>query len=220
MFRLVYYLVIGLLLSLLSSSFVSCKKEAKCDCSADTIRVAKIFQPDGTIGKDAYVESILPNQNSGNSTILSSFAWTNSGLFDTARVLIEFNLSVVPSLTRIKAAKLSLYWASYGNLTDLTGENGFSIYRITQEWDENTVTWNNKPSVSDLHKVIVPKSSNTTQSYIDIDVTALVQDIIDNPQISHGFMLNLNTEYPYRLVVMASSDNATAAKRPKLVVYY
>lgn len=105
-------------------------------------------------------------------------------------------------------------------MTEQTGENAFSIYRIIQEWNENTVTWNNQPATTDSNKVIVPKSTAIDQSYINIDVTQLVQDIIDDPAQGHGFMIKLEDEVPYKLVVLASSDCTEAGKRPKLVIYY
>jgi len=220
MLRLLLVAAIIILMFLSGSTFIACKKEAKCDCKADTITIAKIIQPDGVVGKDAVIDSISPDQNNGNSDLFSVFAWTNAGFFDIARALIEFDLSAIPPQTKIKGARLSLYWNSSGNLIDQTGDNVFSIYRITQEWDENTVTWNNQPAISNLHKVTVPKSTSPQQSYIDVDVTELIQDGINNPQVSHGFMLKLDQEFPYRLIVLASSDCADATKRPKLVVYY
>jgi hypothetical protein len=199
---------------------MSCKKVAKCDCEVDTVTIAKIYQPDSIIGKDAVIENIVPDQNSGNSPLFAVFAWTNQGFFDVARSLIEFDLTNFAPQTKIKSAKLSLFWNSYNNLTEQTGENAFTIYRITQEWNENTVTWNNQPATSDVNKVSVPKSTAVNQNYLDIDVTNLVQDIINNPTIGHGFLIKLDDEVPYKLVVLASSDFAEIAKRPKLIVYY
>ncbi|HEY4784487.1 MAG TPA: DNRLRE domain-containing protein [Bacteroidales bacterium] len=201
-------------------NFTSCRKDSKCNCSADTIKIAKIFQPDGSNGKDAVIESIIPDQNNGGTSLFTLFAWTTNGEFDTARSLIEFNLSYIPPQTKIKKAELSLYWKPFGNLTDQTGENAFSIYRITQPWDEATVTWNNQPSTTDLYKVMVPKSTSIDQSYLNIDVTYLVQDMIDDPSTNYGFMLKLDTEFPYRLVVLASSNDSDKTKHPRLVIYY
>ena len=201
-------------------SLISCKKDAKCDCNVDTLRVATILQPDGIIGKDAVIENIVPDNNSGSSSLFAAFAWTNQGFFDVSRALIEFDLSVFPTQSKIKSAKLSLYWNSYNNLIEQTGENAFSIYRIIQEWDENNVTWNNQPATTDLHKVVVDKSTAIDQSYLNIDVTQLVQDIIDNPAQGHGFMIKLDDEVPYKLVVLASSDCSEPGKRPKLVIFY
>jgi hypothetical protein len=199
---------------------ISCSKEAGYDGTQDTVRIAKIFQPDPSPGKDAVIESIMPDTNFGDSSFFSVFSWTNDGLFNTSRALLEFDLSAFPSPAKIKKATLSLYWVSYENLTEQTGENAFSIYRITEAWNENTVTWNNQPDTIALHKVSVPESLLTDQSYLNIDVTPLVQDMIDDPLLSHGFMVILDDEFPYKLVILTSSDFIDSSKRPKLIIYY
>jgi hypothetical protein len=209
-----------LIVSALGLQFTSCIKESNLNLAIDTLKIAKIYQPDGINGKDAIVESIEPDQKFGDSIHFAVFSWTNGGLFNNARALIEFDLSGIPPQTKILAAKLSFYWISYNNLTGHTGYNEFSIYKITQAWNENTVTWNTQPSISNIDSVSVSKSILTTQSYPDIDVTKLVQDMINHPNTNYGFMLKLNEEFPYKLVIMASSDYPINSKRPKLVVYY
>lgn len=200
--------------------FVSCSKEPALELTADTTLFAKIYQPDALVGKDAVIESITPDKNFGNASYCTVFSWTSGGLLNNARALIEFDLSAILPQTQIDSARLTFFWTSYDNLIDDTGENDFKIYKITQAWDENSVTWNNQPLVSDLKAVPVPKSYSTNQSYSAIDVTDLVQDMINNPAENHGFMLKLNKEIPYKLVILASSDNADASLRPKLVIYY
>ena len=200
--------------------FSSCAKESKYDNHADTLVIAKIFQPDGLTGKDAIIESISPDQNFGNTQFVTVLSWTNEGSFNTARTLIEFNLSNISPITKIKKARLSLYWTRFENLSEHTGDNAFSIFRIVEKWGENTTNWNNQPLTIDLHAVKVPKSKITSQSYVDIDMTDLVQDIVKYPSDSHGFMLKLDEENPYRLVILASSNCPEKNKRPKLVVFY
>jgi hypothetical protein len=207
------------MVALMGLTHSSCKKAAKCDCPFDTVAIARIFQPGPDNGKDAVVESILPAQNFGDVPFFSVFSWTNSGVFNSSRALIEFDLSSVPPGTTIKSAKLYLYWDSYGNLSEHTGENGLLIKRIIEQWDENKVTWDSIPLVSDSLKITVARSKSTDQNYI-IDATDMVQDMINNPTANHGFMFMLQEELPYRLVIWASSENSNIQKRPRLVVMY
>jgi hypothetical protein len=199
----------------------SCVKESNFNLKVDTLKIARIYQPDGINGKDAIIESIFPNRNYGDSILFTAFSWSNGGFWNTARALIEFDLSDIPQQTKISTAKLSLYWIRYNNeFSGHTGENAFTIYRINQSWSENSVTWNNQPSISNLDEIEVSKSISASQSYTDIDVTNFVQDIIDNPSKNHGFMLKLDEESPYHLVILASSDFPGNNKHPKLVVYF
>ena len=198
----------------------SCIKESYLTVSSDTTTIAKIYQPDGQFGKDAIIKSITPDQNYSGSDYLSTFSWTNGGLFNHARTLIEFDLSDIVPQTKISSAKLSLFMISHDNLTGQTGDNAYGIFRITQPWSESSVTWNNQPEISKLHKVSVAKSIDPDQSYLNIDITLIVQDIIDYPNESYGIMLKLDEEIPYKSVIVASSEYSQNAKRPKLVIFY
>jgi hypothetical protein len=197
----------------------SCSKEAST-VESDTTRIARIYQCDPALGKEAVIQSIMPDTNFGDSTVFSIFSWTNDGLFNTSRALIAFDLSAVPPQTMIKKATLSLFWVKYMNLTSQTGDNAFSILKVSESWNEHTITWNNQPDTSSLNKVSVPKSTRETQSYVDVDVTPMVQEMIHHPEGNFGFMLKLEDEFPYKLVVLASSDYPESKKRPKLIVYF
>jgi len=215
-----FYIIVLLIIGSSGALFTSCIKESNINTFSDTLKIARIYQPDGIYGKDAIIESILPDKNFGGSINLSVFSWTSGGSFDNARFLLKFDLTDISTQKKISSAKLNLYWISYDNLTEQTGDNAFSIYRITQAWNENLVTWKNQPLINDLQKVNVPKSTSTNQSYTDIDVTAFVQEMIKYPSENHGFMFKLDEEFPYKLVILASSDYSVMIKRPKLVVYY
>ncbi len=199
---------------------ISCGKESHLEITTDSITIAKIYQPHALECEDAIIQSFLPDSNFASTNYLTVLAWTNLGEFQTARSLIKLDLSDIPNQTQIDSAFLSLFWTSSGILNTQTGENAFSIYKITENWQENTVTWNNQPSISNEQAITIPKSISAQQSYLNIDVTGLVQGMINNPNENYGFMLKLNEEFPYKLVIVASSDHPDENKRPKLVVYY
>lgn len=208
-----------ILVSLISITSISCKKEAQLDITTDTLKIARVFQPDAALGKDAVIESSFPNQYFGSDAFFSIFSWTNGGIVNTARALIRFDLSEIPNYTSIKSAILVLYWREYDNLKEHTGENAFTIYKINQPWNENNVSWNNQPTISNLDSIVIPKSMSSNQNYT-VDVTNMVQDMIENPITNYGFMLKLNEEFPYRLVILGSSDNPDIRKHPKLIVFF
>jgi hypothetical protein len=212
----------ALIIITLITFFSSCIKESNLEIIIDTLKIAKIYQPDGKDGKDAVIQSYSANVNFGNTPHLTVLSWTVSDKYNTVRSLIEFNLTDIPQQTSVKAAFLSFYFTSYQSFTQHSGNNAFTISKVDQKWYENEVTWNNQPStVFDKTVVFVPKSKTDFQSYTNIDVTGMVQDMIDNPANNHGFMLKLVDELPYRsVVILASSDYEVSSMRPKLVVYY
>jgi hypothetical protein len=177
-----------------------------------------ILQPGSEEGIDAVVCSIIPDENRGTTTHSAPYAWTQEGILNIVRPLIDFNLkNKIKQGTTIKKASLYLYFAEYGSNKSHAGENAFYIKRITSPWEELSVTWNNQPNTTDENQVLVPKSENQYQDYV-IDVTALIQDIINNPENSYGIMLQLVNETPYNKAMFASSDNANSTKWPKLVI--
>ncbi len=179
------------------------------------------LQPDSAGGKDAEIALIVPNNNYGNSGKCSPYAWTQNSILNVVRPLIEFDLSNIPANATITDAKFTLFYnPNYAPLTQHNGSNAFWIKRITSTWTENTVTWNTQPTTTSINQVSVPQSLSPTQDYIDIDVTALVQDMINNPATSFGFMLQLQNETPYADVMLASSDNIDKTLHPKIQITY
>jgi len=188
-----------------------------------------VLQPDAEKGKDAVIGDCIPcgyyNSNDGYKDIFICCAWTNGGNASNNRSLIEFDLTGIPSGATITSAKLSLYWnpspadTNIGH-SQISGSNTAWLQRITSAWDESTVTWANQPSATTQNQVSLQASTSDTASYPDINVTALVQDMVNNPSASFGFMLKLQTESYYRSLRFASSDCSNAALHPKLEICY
>ena len=100
------------------------------------------------------------------------------------------------------------------------GSNEILISRITSAWNESTVTWNNQPTITIQNQLLLPPSTSSTQDYTNINVTAMVQDMINNPVQSFGFMLQLANEAYYRSVLFASSDHSNPALHPLLQICF
>ena len=178
------------------------------------------LQPNGTIGKDAEVGSLVPNSNYGESTKIAPYAWTQQGLLNVVRPLLQFDLTSIPQNAIITSAKLSLYYNPNYVDKEHIGNTAFWIKRITSSWDENNVTWNNQPSTTTNNQVEVASYSNPTQSFENIDVLKLVQDMLIAPNVNYGFMLQLKEEIQYSKLILASSDNIDNSAHPKLEITY
>jgi len=181
------------------------------------------MRPAGAVGKDAFIDSRMSTNNYGNHIDFPSMAWTNGSTPVNARGLIDFDFSSIPSGATINSASLSLY--SYnspanGSHSTLNGSNESVLSRVTSSWNENTVTWDNQPSITTQNQVFLAASVNSIQDYLNIDVTNLVQDMMNDPANSHGFLLKLVTEEFYRRMIFASSDNSDPNLHPKLEVCY
>jgi hypothetical protein len=180
-----------------------------------------VLQPDANTGKDALVNSATANSNYGTHEEVSSYNWTNQGVWTSGRSLLEFDLSQIPQGATITSAKLSL-WCNTTTQSTMqlhAGTNTSYLRRITSAWTENGVNWSNQPSTTSQNEVTLATSTSSTQDYLNIDVTALYQDILTSGN-NHGLMLQLVSESGMSSMVFASSDYTNAAKRPKLEICY
>ena len=91
---------------------------------------------------------------------------------------------------------------------------------MTAPWSENTVTWNNQPGTTSLNQVILPQNTVANQSFIDIDVLGMTQNMMGLNNSNNGFLIKLSNESYYRRMIFASSDHFDVQKHPKLKVCY
>lgn len=178
------------------------------------------LQPDGENGKDAYLRMLSPGTNYGTHPDFSAHAATNGGQFNVIRGVIDFDLSSIPVGATVNSAELSLFAYNSPANGQHSGQNDAVLERIITPWNENTVTWGNQPSTTALNAVQLPMNTVPLQHYPNIDVTAMVQDMVDDPVNSHGILFKLQTEQIYRRMLFASSDNADSTLHPKLSVCY
>jgi hypothetical protein len=189
------------------------------------------FKPDACRGKDTHIGYIngIPsaaNSNFGYLPEIVTYAWTffsGGGSDGYNRILLDFvDLQSIPQGTTVTYAYLSLYGVANSATSPQgnQGDNASWVQRVTSAWDENTVTWNTQPGSTSTNQVAVPAStSQWNYNVIDLNITALVQDIINQPPASrNGFLIRLQNESIYRNLAFASSDNSDAARHPKLRV--
>lgn len=180
------------------------------------------IKPNAAEGKDAYINSVNSG-NDGNGTSLNAARWTYFGETGTGRFLIDFPFPSIPGDKEIVRAELNLYHnPASGHLGHSTmgGSNELVIRRIIQDWDEQTVVWNNQPATTDQNEVIVLSSNIGNEHYLNIDVTEMMKDMIRNPSEGFGFQVRLQDETDlFRSAVFASSDYPAADLRPSLTVY-
>jgi len=216
---------------LLNLSFLSCESNAVIS-SVDAVEGETqllILQPNARDGVDALIWTERPDKPIPDNQDFQAMAWTwyALGLDGGARrALIDFDLSSIPEDAKIVDATLSLYYNPES--PDVPGTNGHSqrdgsnksiLSRITSEWSEEDVTWNNQPSISSDNQIIVKASDANDEDYV-IDVKNLIEDMIANPSNSHGFMYMLDNENYYRAMIFASSDNEDSDLHPKLEIEY
>lgn len=164
-------------------------------------------------------KSNTQNQGFNNVIRAESWEWT-VGKPDTIRALLNFDLSAVPSNATIVSAKLSLFHYSNPNFQQHTGQNAGEFRLITQPWKEEDVTWNNKPSVDGRVLKTTMATKISTEKFIDIEMTKLVQILSDSTNKYFGIEFRLSNEIGFNVLSFASSENTNVSVRPFLKIEY
>lgn len=180
--------------------------------------------------KDAAIDiynNAVDNRNWGQLSETGLAAWTSSGLPLMMHTLIWFDLSVFTSQhkanispSQIKNATLHLYtpespgFVPQGN----RGNNAFQVFRITSPWDENTVTWAQKPTYD--HSIVSNEPDVTIQynTHFTSNVTAQVKTMAANNKTNYGLYIKLLQEATYRSVAIASKEHPDVNLRPWLEI--
>jgi len=169
-------------------------------------------------GQSAYIADNYLFTPFPNHPDLISTSWSNV-VPASARTLFQFYFDSIPTSAQIIDAKLSLF----ANPTPVNeghfGDNESYIRRVTSTWLANSVLWEPQPDFTHRHEVLLP-TVTSGQNLLNINVTDLVKDMIDNPKTSFGFILMLRFEYIYKSMNFASGVCPDTSKRPLLVITY
>lgn len=190
------------------------------------------LQPDASAGKDNSLYGGYPTANDGTGVI------AYIGEYDTdsnvLRLLVQFDLTSIPTGSTISAATLSLYATVDASINART----FRAFRMKQAWTELGSTWNTYDGASnwqtsggfgtnDCEQTDIGSraftASETLNEFKDFSLTpgaGGVQDMISGGSLTNnGFMFKADTELD-DCYGFSSSDAATGANRPKLVIEY
>ena len=189
------------------------------DSLADTTLV---LQPGSNEGKDATIWNNGTLTDPGNGASLVASIWINEGAPGIKRAYFQFNLSTIPKDVRIITARLSLYFNPTDTIEPFnyhSGVNDMLIQRVTGDWGETSISWENQPPTTTAMQLKLRPSSSPTQDYLDIDITGLVIDMLDPANDNNGFMIKMEDETSIlKSVLFASSDHTDSTLHPKLMI--
>lgn len=163
------------------------------------------------------------DQNFGQVQILN-FANKYNGANDY-NLLIQFGLSTIPAdavVTNANLELLNLNFPAPVNSAPATVD----IYKVTQSWDENQITWNN----SVLNAVYYDPTPYDTQEmngyttgtavWSSFDLTGLAQQWVNGSMPNYGIMLQVDPMAGSWKRSIASDNHSTQSYHPKLTVTY
>jgi len=192
-----------------------------------------VLQPGPEDGKDAMISNLEADKNFGNhkyfeATYLSEPVLT---VMRSNRSLIWFNMNALPKSAVIRKVVLHLSYDIpvpfdpdvFSTSTDHTvpAWYGAVLQQITEQWEENKVTWRNQPATDPANQVYIsPFIKNA--NFLDVDVTRLyVSNMISSEgAFKYGMLFRLWPTDKFPGFRFASSDYTIATMRPKLSIYY
>lgn len=144
-----------------------------------------------TTTKDSWVKENDAGTNFGTDTKLQ----VKNNLGYKQRSYVWFNLSSLPDEIVVVYANFSLYYYDWS----VNNPNGrwYSANRITEDWNETDITWNNQPASTGVNKSLgyVPLSfgwmswdiTNITQEWADgtSNYGLVIRDIRENLDAAH-----------------------------------
>lgn len=159
-----------------------------------TVNPICVTVPAGSEGStpvaDSYLDKRQPNAMNG-AEMRIKVRFDTAG--DMKNSLIKFDLGSIPLGTEIQSANLYLTIKTrvVGQIT--------TLYRITRDWDEATVSWSNAAlglpwSTEGGDYDLTPQASfySEVQCQIQIDVTQMVQGWVNGDYPNYGFLMTAN----------------------------
>jgi hypothetical protein len=185
-------------------------------------------QPDGTTGLDTLMQSDNPTTNYGTSTTLN--VGEHNAATSKNRTLIFFDLSSIPANATINSATLSLWQVSESSSNART----LRVYRDLRSWSESQATWNifstgnnwgtaggfnaSDAEQTDIGSCAFTATEANGEKQWTLTASA-IQEMVSGAFANNGFVIKADTETD-DLFRFRSSDDSTAAERPKLVIDY
>src|SRR5260370_29658432 len=138
---------------------------------------------------DTYVSSAAPTTNNGNNPSLVVQQSSNG----TTLIRLDTSQLQAAGVTSGEGSKATLKLYT----SPVTGPGTFDLYQITSSWQEGTVTYNTRPSMTLVTAGTACPSGiqrvNTASKDIQVDIPSLLQGWLTTPSSNYQLALKPNT---------------------------
>jgi hypothetical protein len=141
---------------------------------------------------DTFIDYVNPSSANGSywATIVRnmgpSFKGHGKDIGWELDALVQFDISAIPAYTPIDSATLHLYYFQYWHYP--TVGRPYGCFRITDDWDEESVTWNTRPDWASEPTAVTPMPS--AFDWVVWDVTTDVQAFVDQEHEDYGWIIH------------------------------
>ncbi len=139
------------------------------------------YPSDDTTVQEGASNAPAPNQAYlGVGYYNSSSIWANGRI----RSYLRFDLSTLPANANITSATVRLYHAGGADYPGQTRSTTF--YRVTGNWNEASLTWNNRPGYAESIGSVA--TTYSYQGWVSLDLTNLVRTWANGSQANYGLI--------------------------------
>jgi len=178
------------------------------------MNVPLTLQPGLLEGKDATVQNTMPGNNFGED----SFSIVGNASSTMILFYLQFDLSSIPEEAVITEANLSLYQNNFWGSQDFA----IGLYRVYEPWEESTITWDSRPTVSPQINSPQTVSSGYTGWVTWEGLAELVEGWIGEDFYNYGILLQDTDEITAdSTAYFCTSENINIPScSPKLEIKY
>src|SRR5436305_79007 len=135
--------------------------------------------------QDTFVSQTKANTNYGGNASLAVLAGNTS--------LIQFNVSPLPSgvsASQLNKATLRVF------VSGLSNAGSFDVVLVNGTWNENSVTYGNRPNLGNVIAAGVPVVATARNTFIAVDVTSALQAWLSGSQANNGVAIVASASSP------------------------
>ncbi len=165
---------------------------------------------------DTFVSSNYPDENYKNENYLYVGYDNSNTAYGITRTYINWNVPVLQKSSYVVThANIKLTQAAYNRTYTPTIE----AKRVTGNWTESEITWNNQPSFSETDLDYVTVGSLTDAPTVSLDITKAVVDAL-NTNVNLGIVLKDITENSSVVNGASFISSAVESGKPTIEIYY
>lgn len=155
---------------------------------------------------DTYITDYSPATVFGTSSPIS----VGNASGKLYRMLLRFNLNLIPNNAIINSAEITLMTSNGAAVT-------LNIHKVTSDWDESVTNWNNQPTYnSEISSSFITPGVNAVAAKINIK--NIVQDWV-NGEANYGIVIE-NDIGANTTAQFYAKESSTPAYRPILTIDY
>ncbi len=140
--------------------------------------------PDTTfwVSQDTYIASGNPNGNYGSAWNMG-IGYSSSGGLGALRMLLQFNLSGIPSNATVNNATVNIYQYAASGISNM----GFQAQYAVSPWNEFNATWNNSNFIGGA--TLPVGNFPNTLGWLSINATNLFRTWVSGQEPNNGLIM-------------------------------